>query len=421
MRVSISKSTISGNVTAPSSKSYTIRGLMCAALARGESVIVNPLGSDDTEAAMNVLGQLGIRIEQEEDSWRVHGGRFHQSDGDLFCAESATTLRFMTAVAALVPGQHRLTAGPSLSNRPVLPLVEALKQLGVTCSCRGEVPPVDVRGGSLTGSNTELPGDISSQFLSALLLAAPLSEKGVTVRLTSPLRSAPYVMITLDCMQWFGISVAFADSLDAFEVARQSYKPAEFRVEGDWSSASYLVALGALAGKVEVENLAGESLQGDKAILDFLQEMGASVTINNNSISVRKSGLRAITADLSNCIDLLPTMAVLAAAAEGVSRFTGIERARIKESNRVAAVGEGLARMGIAFTEETDSISITGGTPHGAIIDSRDDHRIAMAFGLLGTVAGDTVIEGAECVSKTYPQFWEDLEAIGGKVKIDGK
>jgi len=261
---------------------------MCAALARGDSIIMNPLGSDDTGAALSVLGQLGIRTEQEENFWRVRGGSFHRSDGDLFCAESATTLRFMTAIAALVPGQHCLTAGPSLSARPVLPLIEALKRLGVTCSCRGEVPPVIIQGGSLIGGETELPGDISSQFLSALLLAAPFSEKGMIIRLTSPLRSAPYVMMTLDCMQWFGISVAFADTLDAFEV-------------------SYLVALGALAGEVEVENLTGESLQGDRVILDFLQEMGASVTTGNNSITVRKSGLRAITADLSNCIDLLPT------------------------------------------------------------------------------------------------------------------
>ena len=149
--------------------------------------------------------------------------------------------------------------------------------------------------------------------------------------------------------------------------------------------------------------------------------MGASVTIGNKSITVRKSGLRAINADLSNCIDLLPTMAVLAAAAEGVSRFTGIERARIKESDRIAAMRLGLERMSIVFIEEEDRISIKGGSPHAAIIDSRDDHRIAMAFGLLGTVAGDTIIEAAECVSKTYPHFWEDLASLGGKVTINGK
>jgi 3-phosphoshikimate 1-carboxyvinyltransferase len=421
MKVSISKSDISGRVTAPSSKSYTIRGLMCAALARGESEVVRPLASDDTEAAIEVLGQIGVRVDQEEDLWKIQGGSFHQADGDLFCGESATTLRFMTAISSLVPGRHHLTAGPSLSTRPVLPLVDALKQLGVTCSCKDEVPPVVVQGGNLRGGDTELPGDISSQFVSALLLAAPFSKKGVTIRLTSPLESAPYVLMTLDCMQWFGVSVAFSDALDAFEVARQAYKPGRYMVEADWSSASYLVTLGALDGEVEVEDLNRESLQGDRVILDFLQEMGASVIINRKSIGVRKARLRAITADLSDCIDLLPTMAVLAATAEGVSHLTGIERARIKESDRVAAVREGLERMGIAVTEEAERMTITGGKPGGAVIDSRNDHRIAMAFGLLGTVAGNTVIEGAECVSKTYPQFWEDVRALGGKVTTDGK
>jgi len=421
MKVSISKSEISGRVTAPSSKSYTIRGLMCAALARGESEVVRPLASDDTEAAIKVLGQIGVHIDQQEDLWQIHGGSFHQADGDLFCGESATTLRFMTAVSALVPGRHRLTAGPSLAKRPVLPLVDALKQLGVTCSCQGEVPPVVVEGGGLRGGDTELPGDISSQYVSALLLATPFFQKGATIRLTSPLESAPYVLMTLDCMQWFGVSVAFSGAMDAFEVTRQAYRPTSYRVETDWSSASYLIALGALAGEVEVENLNRESLQGDRVILDFLQEMGASVIINRNSITVRKSKLRAITADLSDCIDLLPTVAVLAATAEGVSYLTGIERARIKESDRVTAVRKGLERMGISVTEEADRMTITGGKPVGAVIDSRDDHRIAMAFGLLGTVAGSTVIEGAECVSKTYPQFWQELGALGGKVKTDGK
>ena len=419
MKASVSKSEIRGRVVAPSSKSYTIRGLMCAALARGDSEIARPLASEDTDAAVSVLDQTGVRTDQDEDHWRVHGGTFHQAEGDLFCGESATTLRFMTAVSSLVPGRHRLTAGPSLSARPVRPLVDALRKLGVTCSCEGDLPPVVVQGGSLRGGTTELPGDISSQFVSALLLAAPFSEKGVTIRLTTPLESAPYVLMTLDCMQWFGISVAFSDGMDAFEVARQAYRPTRYQVEGDWSSASYLVALGALAGEVEVENLSRESLQADRVVLDFLQEMGASVIVNGNSITVRKSGLRAIRADLSNCIDLLPTVAVLAAAADGVSELTGIERARLKESDRVAAVREGLERMGIAVTEDTDRLRIVGGQPKGAVIDSRDDHRIAMAFGLLGAVAGNTVIEGAECVSKTYPEFWAQLRGLGGRVTTD--
>jgi 3-phosphoshikimate 1-carboxyvinyltransferase len=191
-------------------------------------------------------------------------------------------------------------------------------------------------------------------------------------------------------------------------------------VEGDWSSASYFLALGALSGPVSVTNLNSESLQGDRALLGFLREMGAQIEIDKSTITVRKSRLNAIRADLADVIDLLPTVAVLAAVAEGTSEFSGIERARIKESNRVAAVREGLERMGVVVREEKNRLLVTGATPKGASIESYNDHRIAMAFGVLGTVAGETMINEAECVSKTFPDFWGVLGSIGGEVKQSG-
>jgi len=421
MKVSISKSEVKGRVIAPSSKSYTLRGLMCAALAKGESEIINPLTSDDTEAALDVLGKVGVRVHQEEGLWRVTGGDFHKPDPDLFCGESAATLRFMTAICSLIPGRCKLTAGPSLSQRPVKPLVQALRQLGVNCSCQGELPPVIVEGGRLKGGTTELSGSISSQFVSALLFISPFAEEGMTIRLTTPLESKPYVLMTLDCLQRFWITVGFSEEFDEFEVVNQTYKPVKYEVEGDWSSASYFLALGAVSGGVEVENLNPDSLQGDKAILNLLKDMGALVEVNRDSITVKRSKLSAIRADLSDCIDLLPTMAVLVAAAEGVSEFVGIERARLKESNRVAALREGLEKTGIQVTEERDRLTITGAEPKGSVIDSKDDHRIAMAFSVLGSIAGETIIDGAECVSKTYPDFWSILKSIGGEVKIDGE
>ena len=419
MRISVSKSEVRGRVKAPSSKSYTLRALMCAALAKGESKIMHPLGSDDTEAAIDVLTKIGVNIHQKGDSWQVVGGSFHAPDADLFCGESAATLRFMTAICSLVPGKCRLMAGGSLSKRPVKPLVEALRQLGVNVFCQGEVAPVVVEGGKLRGGIAELPGDISSQFVSALLFISPFAEEGVKIRLTTPLESKSYVLMTLDCLSSFGIKVNPSKDLRQFEVSKQAYKPAKYRLEGDWSSASYLLALGAVCGEVEVESLNPESLQGDKMILNLLRGMGAIVDINKGSIKVRRSRLNAIKADLSDCIDLLPTMAVLAAVAEGVSEFSGIERARLKESDRVSAVREGLERMRIAVKEERNKITIAGSRPAGATIDSKGDHRIAMAFSVLGSVVGGTVIEGAECVSKTFPQFWEVLKSIG--VKIDGE
>jgi len=420
MKASIQKSEIIGRVIAPPSKSYTLRGLVCAALARGNSEIIQPLSSDDTEAAIDVLSKVGIRVLQEEDSWNVCGTGFIESVENLHCRESAVTLRFMTAICSLIPGQCRITAAPSLSRRPIEPLLQALKQLGVNC-CQNKDKSLVVSGGKLKGGTTELPGDISSQFISALLLISPFSDDGITIRLTTPLESQPYVLMTIECLEKYGIKVEYSGDFREFKTQKQDYQPARYKVEGDWSSASYLLALGALAGEVEVNNLDLKSLQGDKAILHLLREMGASITTRSDSASVKKSNLKAIEADLTDCTDLLPTIAVLAATAEGTSKFTGIERARLKESDRPSALSKGLEKMGIKVIEGKNSITITGSPTRGSVIDTRSDHRIAMAFSLMGAKYGETIINDAECVSKTFPEYWDTLKSIGGEVKIYGK
>lgn len=418
MKAFIAKSKIGGQLAAPPSKSYTIRGLMCAALARGKSRLYKPLYSDDTEAAYEVLGQVGIELKKEGDCWRVLGGGLTRPEGDLFCRDSAATLRFMTAICATVPGHCRLVPGESLAHRPIEPLLQALRQLGI--NCHAEEKQVAVDGGHLKGGTTEIPGDISSQFISALMLIAPLAKSGVTIKLTVPPESKPYLLMTMECLSRFGITVKADGDLTKFEVPRQQYRPTDYEVEGDWSSASYFMALGAISDGVTVTNLKQQSLQGDKIMLNLLRDMGARVSVNGHSVSVARSKLKAITANLSDCIDLLPTVAALAALADGVSCFSGIERARIKESNRVTAVREGLENMGVSVTEERDRLIISGGRPKGALIDAKNDHRIAMAFSILGAAAGDTVIDGAECVTKTYPRYWEALKAIGGEIKTDG-
>ena len=263
-------------------------------------------------------------------------------------------------------------------------------------------------------------------------------------------------------MKEFGVDVA--RSFDSFVVKRQRYRPVKFDVEGDWSSASYFLALGALSEEgIKVGNIRTSSIQGDRVILDFLRTMGAQVRVAGDSVTVGKGDLKAIKADLSDCIDLLPTMAVLASMADGRSELTGIERARIKESNRIAAVRESLEKLGISVSEDGNRLMITGlqtvdpnkkeeeeeasGTdaesgeegeegqeseegqkpqdtpeiPQIAVIDSHNDHRIAMAFGALGTAVGNMIIEGAECVSKTYPEFWNTLKKVGGQLEIDAE
>lgn len=464
MIVKIEKSELKGKVTVPSSKSLTIRGLMCAALARGESDIISPLDCEDTQAAAGVLKQIGVQIRKGDDFWRVTGGKFRVPNAELFCGESATTLRFMTAICSIIPGRHRLAGGPSLSTRPVRSLVTALRMLGIKGSTEGKTtPPVIIDGGNLTGGLAEIPGNISSQFISALLLIAPFSQKGVSIRVTTPMTSKSYVLMTLKCLRQFGIQVR--TEFDKFVVRRQRYKPAKMKIEGDWSSASYFLALGAVSDGIEVENLSTTSLQGDRVMLDYLRGMGATVRIAGDSITVSRGELKAIHADLSDSIDLLPTMAVLAALAEGTSEFTGIERARIKESNRVAAMKQGLKSVGITVIDDKDSLTIEGlgilkvagegedeeedeaeapknegnkesdetqeeikkimqgeaPGPKPAVIDSLNDHRIAMAFGILGAAVGGITIEGAESVAKTFPNFWEALKNVGGEVEINAE
>jgi 3-phosphoshikimate 1-carboxyvinyltransferase len=441
MKISIEKSTIKGKVTIPSSKSMTIRALMCATLSKGESEILNPLLSDDTGAAADLLMKIGVKIAKEKDVWRVTGGRLRVPAEDLNCGESATTMRFMTAILALVPGEHKLVGGPMLTKRPVKPLVEALKKLGVKGVTAGKTtPPVTITGGTFVGGTTDIPGNVSSQFISALLLLAPFAKTDVTIKLTTPLTSKPYILMTIWCLKKFGITVRTA--VDRFVIKRQRYQPTRLKVEGDWSSASYFLALGAISEDgVQIENLNTASLQGDRVMLDYLRTMGARVRVNGDSLTVSRDRLRAINANLADCIDLLPAMAVLAALAEGDSVFVGIDRARIKESNRVTSVKEGLIKLGIDVVETEEQLTITGiktkkdtddgsqenikeetpqDTPEkkdAVVIKSYGDHRIAMAFGVLGAALGGITIDGAECVAKTFPDFWEALKGVGGEIK----
>lgn len=419
MRVNIAQSQLQGKVEAPPSKSYTIRALMCAALARGTSYIRYPLDADDTRAAADVLAHCGASIKQLRLSWRVGGGQLKPAAAELYCRESAATFRFMAALAAILPGISRLVPGPGLAGRPVKPLLEALAQLGVRYSFEGST--LVIHGGPLAGGEVSLGGETSSQFISALLLIAPLTEKGLDIRLTSPARSRPYLEMTLACLLEFGIRVKAAPDMSRFSVSPQEYHPASYSVEGDWSQAAHLLALGVLAGEVIVTNLNAESLQADRKIVNLLQKMGTVFSMRHNSVMVTKSRLHAISADLADCIDLLPVMCVLAAAAEGQSEFSGIAAARLKESNRVLAIQTELTRMGIRVNAADDRISITGGTPRGTIINSYSDHRLAMAFTALGLAAGDTAILNAECVNKTYPDFWKVVSDLGGRIKSDVK
>jgi len=446
MKVKINQCTLKGKITIPSSKSMTIRALFCAALAKGESRIEHPLLSDDTSYAADVLGKVGVTIADVDGAWQVTGGHFRLPAAELNCGESATTLRFMTALVALLPGTIKLTGAPGLIKRPIRTLVDALKMLGVKGSTESPLnPPVTIIGGTFKGGTAEIAGNISSQYISALLMIGAFAPEETIIRLTTPLTSRPYILMTLQVLKKFNITVMREGN--SFIVKRQRYLPAVINIEGDWSSASYFLALGALSEQgIVLENLSTSSRQGDRVILDHLRNMGARVQVIGNSISVQKDDeLKAIDTDLSDCIDLLPTMAMLAALAKGESVLRGIQRARIKESNRVTAVREGLKKLGVEVGEFRDYMTIKGlktevkyeddsGSTEtllekpedffedkkpDIVLDSYSDHRIAMAFAIMGAALGNIAIKGAECVSKTYPGFWEDFKKLGGDIKTD--
>jgi len=419
MNVKIRKSEIDGRIAAPPSKSYTHRALVCSALALGVSKIHAPLISDDTESTRRLLGEFGVEISGDLEQWLVKGGELRKPRSELFCAESGTTLRFMTALCALLEGESKLTAGPTLSRRPNGPLLDGLRQLAVTSVSADGFPPITIMGtGEIRGGEVTLRGDISSQFVSAILIIAPLADGNVSIRLTTPLESKPYVSMTTHTQQKYGVDVDTSDDMREFHIEKQSYRPTDFAVEGDWSSASYLLAAGALAGRLSVEGLNEGSLQSDASIVGILGEMGAHVVCSGSEIAAEMSGLSAVDVNLSDCPDLFPVVAALCAVAEGRSILRGIGRLRYKESDRAGAMIDGLRAMGIEAKPQRDSIVIVGGAPKGCAIDPRNDHRNAMAFAILGLVAeGETTILNAECVSKSYPEFWNAMRSSGMKLR----
>ncbi len=419
MKVRVSPSQAKGRVDAPSSKSMTHRMVILGALAEGGTTMRRPLVCDDTLATLNAVSMLGAKTISGGDGWIVEGGSLKAPDEAVYCGESGTTIRFMTAVCALADGCVTLTAGPSLSRRPMGPLLDALSRLGVDIHGEAGYPPITVCGrGGISGGETTVPGHVSSQFVSALLLVAPMTRSPLTIRVTTPLQSWPYVRMTMDAMESFGVKASASPERDVFTAPTGKYSASKVNVEGDWSSASYLLAAGAIGGEVTVGNLDTGSSQADTAILDILSMMGAELSVRGNDVTCSRRRLKAVSVDFSDCPDLFPLVSALCSVAEGTSVLTGLERLRLKESDRVASMAEGLKRMGAEVAEDGVSVRITGGTVRGAELNPYSDHRIAMSLGVLALAAeGDVTILDAGCVTKSYPEFWSHLESLGAEVR----
>jgi 3-phosphoshikimate 1-carboxyvinyltransferase len=417
---------LAATVTVPGSKSLTNRALVCAALARGTSVVRGALVADDTEAMRTALARLGAGVEADDATGEVvvtgTAGRLRPGPVALDLRLSGTTSRFLLPVVALGRGRYRLDGGAPLRARPMGPVLDGIRALGAGVEHHGEpghLPVTVVAPGGLEGGEVGVAGDVSSQFLSGLLLAAPCTRRGLRVRVTTPLVSRPYVGLTTAVMAVFGASVVERGEGEGagpvFEVAPGGYRAATYEVEPDASTASYFLAAAAIAGgRVTVEGLGEGSRQGDARFADLLAAMGARVERTATSTTVVGTGrLRGLgEVDMRDMPDMAQTLAAVAVFAEGATRVTGIEVVRGHETDRIAAVVAELRRAGIRADEHRDGFTVHPGTPQPARIRTYDDHRMAMSFALLGLRAPGIEIADPDCVGKTFPGFWQAFDAL---------
>jgi 3-phosphoshikimate 1-carboxyvinyltransferase len=403
----------------PGSKSIANRALVCAALASGRSTLANLPDGDDTIAMIDALRRLGIGVEVAGPAATVEGGRGHLASGPLTLDAhlAGTTSRFLTAVAVLGPGPYRIDGAPPLRARPMAPLHDALATLGARVTPLAEAGhlPVEIERAAVRGGALALPGDVSSQFVTALMLVGPLLSGGLDVRLTTRLVSRPYVELTAAVMRAFGIDrVEVGD--ERVRVPPGAYQPATLTIEPDASSASYFAAAAATGPPGSVVRLAGlgdDSAQADARFLDVLAAMGAEVERKRSVTAVRRgTELRGVDVDLSACSDAVPTLGVVAALADGPTRIRGVGFVRAKESDRIGALATELRRCGVLVDEHADGLTIRPADVHGATVRTYDDHRMAMAFAVLGLSVPGIVVEDPAVVAKSYPGFWDDLTAV---------
>jgi 3-phosphoshikimate 1-carboxyvinyltransferase len=408
-----------GFIRPPGSKSITNRALVCAALAEGESVLTGALDSEDTRVMIDALRRLGIGIEHDPDTSTIRvagcGGLVPTSEAELYVANSGTTARFLTAVASLGHGTYRLDGTPRMRERPIQDLLDALRQLGgeAVSEAGNGCPPVIVRGRGLRGGRATVAGDVSSQFLSALLMAAPSTETDVELAVVGPLVSQPYVAMTAAIMASFGVDV-IAGEPGAFHVAApQCYRGQHCTIEPDASAASYFLAAAAVTqGEVTVEGLSRDSLQGDIAFCDCLERMGCRVRSGANFITVAGGILRGLDADMNAISDTVPTLAAVALFADGPTTIRGVAHIRHKETDRIHALATELRKLGAEVEEYADGLKITPQPLHAAEIETYDDHRMAMSLALVGLIVPGVIIRNPACTAKTYPAFFRDLKRL---------
>ncbi|MDD5766153.1 MAG: 3-phosphoshikimate 1-carboxyvinyltransferase [Candidatus Marinimicrobia bacterium] len=413
MKKSVRRSVINGNLHAPASKSLMQRAIAAALLTDGETTLRNLTFCADSLAALSVIRGLGAKVTQSTECLAIHGG-ISPIKRTLNCGESGLCLRMFTPICALFSSELTLTGEGSLRKRPVTNMELPLADLGTFCSTENGFLPIRIRG-PLIGGKTEVDGSLSSQFLTGLLMALPLAPNDSEIHMTN-LKSKAYIDLTLNVLHAFQITINRREDR-YFIPGNQRYRACDYSIEGDWSGAAFLLVAGAITGSVKVDGISSVSKQPDSAIIDVLRSVGADVHMDENSVTVGKNRLTAFEFDATDCPDLFPPLVALAANCDGRSIVRGVSRLIYKESNRAETLRDVFAELGISIVIRNDEMIITGGKIAGGRVFSHGDHRIAMSAAVAGLTAESAVtIEGAECIAKSYPVFFEDLKSIGGQV-----
>jgi 3-phosphoshikimate 1-carboxyvinyltransferase len=404
-------------VNVPGSKSYTHRMLIAAALSDGICTIKNALISEDTQFTIAALKQMGVEIEAGSNDIRIYGsgGRLSACAAPIYLGNSGTSMRLLTGVAALGRGTYTLTGTDRMQKRPIEDLLDALQQIGIAArALNGNgCPPVEITAAAISKDKVEINCQKSSQYLSALFLMAPCTRNGLEIRVSGGPVSRPYVDLTIDLMKRFGLHLE-REGYHRFNVpGGQVYRAGEYAVEADCSQAAYFWGAAAITGAdIKVMGVKADSAQGDIGFVDLLRQMGCRVSRGSDGIGVAGGSLSAIEADLADMPDQVPMLAVVAAFARGTTVIKNVAHLKSKESDRLTATATELNKMGIDAACTEDALVVRGGKPKGSIVDTYNDHRIAMSFAIAGLRVEGVCIRNESCVEKSFPGFWKVFEAL---------
>ena len=419
MNCKIQKSKLNGKITCPSNKSYTHRAIFLAALSDGKSIVKKILHSNDTIATISACRGFGVEVEEVENNVTIKNKIDETVQSSMINAEnSGTTIRIAIAIAALSGGNTTLTGDDSLKKRPMQPILDALETMGVKTESDEGRPPIHING-KIQGKEISINGDISSQFISALLIIAPRLPEGLIINVEGKLVSKPYVDLTIAIMKKFGVEVKIEEEYKRYVVSHQIYKPTTFSIPSDFSNLALLLAANVLLGDgLDIEISLGDMPQGDEAIVDILEKLGVNVTLEDDIITTESPiSLKGGKFDLSDTPDLLPAIAILALKSEKPIEMFNVKHARYKETDRIAIISRELKKIGLNVEEKDDGMIIKKSSELiPAELNSENDHRLFMAFSIAGMFVGECTVSDPDAVKVSYPEFISDLVNVGAKI-----